>query len=544
MTNWTIGKRIVAGCASILVIVAILGGFAYTRLTNIRDHSDRISQQAFPGVQLISRAERNAILFGQLAYKHIGSEDAQDLARLEEDFRAVSADNDKVYAELNKLITAPKGKELLEKTITARAEYVKVRNDVLAVSRQSTNTALAYKMGRTQLDPASDRYMSNLESLGDFIRADADSATHGIQAGVQTSQLGIIIGLVLALVAGAGVSFLITRGATRILHRVAEALHSGSTQVSSAARQISASSQSLAEGASEQAASLEETSSSLEEISSMTNRNTENAEKANALAREARAAADTGATDMQAMAQAMNEIKASGDEIAKIIKTIDEIAFQTNILALNAAVEAARAGEAGMGFAVVADEVRNLAQRAAQSAKETAGKIEKSVSSTAKGVTITEKVSQSFQEILSKARQVDTLAAEVAGASREQSQGIGQVNTAVTQMNNVTQSTAASTEESASAAEELNAQAEALTQAVAELLQLVGGQHAKRKAAPDNLPASPGFKRAGVASGGIALARQAAVNGGANRPRPQQRPASATAGRTQEIPMDEDFRNF
>jgi len=175
------------------------------------------------------------------------------------------------------------------------------------------------------------------------------------------------------------------------------------------------------------------------------------------------------------MAAAMKEIKTSGDDIAKIIKTIDEIAFQTNILALNAAVEAARAGEAGMGFAVVADEVRNLAQRAARSAKETSAKIENSVTKTAQGVHISEKVAQSLKEIIVKVREVDELAAGVASASKEQSHGISQVNVAVAQMDQVTQSNAASAEESASAAEELNAQAASLKESVAGLLQLIGG---------------------------------------------------------------------
>jgi hypothetical protein len=184
---------------------------------------------------------------------------------------------------------------------------------------------------------------------------------------------------------------------------------------------------------------------------------------------------------MQAMTTAMSEIKTSSDEIAKIIKTIDEIAFQTNILALNAAVEAARAGEAGMGFAVVADEVRSLAQRAAQAAKETAVKIESAVTKTSQGVLISEKVVKSLQEIVTKARQVDELAGEVATASREQSQGIEQVNTAVSQMDKVTQSNAANAEESASASEELSAQAEAMKEAVRELLRLVDGNDAGRE---------------------------------------------------------------
>jgi methyl-accepting chemotaxis protein len=213
-------------------------------------------------------------------------------------------------------------------------------------------------------------------------------------------------------------------------------------------------------------------------MSSMTKRNTENAQRAKDLANQARVAGDTGAADMKQMIVAMDAIKTSSADIAKIIKTIDEIAFQTNILALNAAVEAARAGEAGAGFAVVADEVRNLAQRCAQAAKETAGKIEDAVQKSNRGAEISDKVARSLDEIVTKARQVDELAAEVASASQEQTQGITQVNLAVSEMDKVTQSNAANAEESASAAEELNAQADALKDAVSELLALVDGEAA------------------------------------------------------------------
>ena len=214
----------------------------------------------------------------------------------------------------------------------------------------------------------------------------------GLAAGNTLSAVMAVTGVSLGIL----LSYVLVRGVNRVLIRLSSALDDGSNQVASAAGQVSGLSQSLAEGASEQAASLEETSSSLEEMSSMTKRNTENAQKVNELARETRTAADTGASDMQAMAAAMSEIKTSSDDIAKIIKTIDEIAFQTNILALNAAVEAARAGEAGMGFAVVADEVRNLAQRAAQSAKETSSKIENAAGKTEQGVRLTEKVAKSL----------------------------------------------------------------------------------------------------------------------------------------------------
>jgi len=288
-------------------------------------------------------------------------------------------------------------------------------------------------------------------------------------------QMSVASAVVLLSVA---VWFFVARGLTRKIGTVTELLSSGVGQTTAAAGEISSASQSLAEGASEQAASLEETSASLEEMSSMTKRNADNAQNAKDLATGTRHAADTGFADMQAMSDAMNAIKASSDGISKIIKTIDEIAFQTNILALNAAVEAARAGEAGMGFAVVADEVRNLAQRSAEAAKETAAKIEDSIQKSENGVQISAKVAQGLQEIVSKVRQVDELVAQIATASKEQSLGIEQVNTAVSQMDKVTQANAASAEESASAAEELNAQAVTLNGIVADLQRLVGGANA------------------------------------------------------------------
>lgn len=285
----------------------------------------------------------------------------------------------------------------------------------------------------------------------------------------------VLVVLLVGLTAFAGLYSFVISNINGVLRRVADDLSKCSEETSGAAAQVSSASHSLAEGASEQAASLEETSSSLEELSSMTRHNAANVEKVNDLAKQARVAADKGADDMKAMSNAMQAIKASSDEVSKIVKAIDEIAFQTNILALNAAVEAARAGEAGMGFAVVAEEVRNLAQRSSTAAKESAAKIEGAIHNTAQGVNISSKVGQALQEILARVREVDQLAAEVTGASREQTQGLSQINTAVSQMDKVTQSNAASAEESASATEELNAQAMAMKESVAALLRLVCG---------------------------------------------------------------------
>jgi methyl-accepting chemotaxis protein len=336
---------------------------------------------------------------------------------------------------------------------------------------------------------------------------------------------------------------LTTRSISGVLHRAADKLSAGAEQTAAASGQVSAASQMLAEGASEQAASLEETSASLEEISSMTKRNAENAQTTKVLADLARVAADSGASDMQKMSLAMQDIKSSSDDISKIIKTIDEIAFQTNILALNAAVEAARAGEAGMGFAVVADEVRNLAQRSAQAAKETAAKIETAIAKTSQGVQMSEKVARSLAEIVTNARKVDELVAEIATASKEQNDGVAQVNIAVSQMDKVTQSNAASAEESASAAQELNAQAHVLRGVVGELLKLVGsanepistGDASAPKPAAADAPRKPAVAPAGKTSS----------NGhGRKSPAAVISLAAADSRKKSELPMEGDFTSF
>ncbi len=265
------------------------------------------------------------------------------------------------------------------------------------------------------------------------------------------------------------------RGVNRTLKRIALTLGEDANQTSGAAAQVSTSSQALSEGASSQAASLEETSASLEEMAAMTKHNADSALQAKQVSNLTRAAADTGVADMAAMKQAMDAVKASSNDISKIIKTIDEIAFQTNILALNAAVEAARAGEAGAGFAVVAEEVRNLAQLSAQSAKETAAKIEDSMKKSDRGVEISNRVAKSLAEIFDKARQMDGLVAEIAAASQEQTQGIDQLNIAVAQMDKVTQANAGTAEETAAAAEELTALAAGMQDRTKELHQLIGG---------------------------------------------------------------------
>lgn len=277
------------------------------------------------------------------------------------------------------------------------------------------------------------------------------------------------------LLIGAGAAFYYSgRHIVRPLQEEFRALTEGSQQVLMAAGQVSASARSLSQGATEQAASLEETSASMEEMASVTHRNAEHTQRAAGLMADVEDCVGQSNRALGDMVASMGSIRESSQQVAKIIATIDEIAFQTNILALNAAVEAARAGEAGMGFAVVADEVRNLAQRSAQAARDTTALIETSIENSRNGNQRVEDVAQSIVAITGCVAQVKGLIDEISTASRQQAQGIEQVSQAVTQMEKVTQTTAATAEEGAAASEELHAQAETAIGIVLELETLVG----------------------------------------------------------------------
>ena len=489
MNHWTIKKRIVAGFATILVLVAVLTVTSYGLLRQARDAAHFMTVDAMPGMDAMSQIKG---LVGDCQIdllRDLLAKTPEEHKKFRDAIEAGHEQRDKMRGAYDKSITTSEDRELFDKLKEAAAQYATLRSQLLDLidagkmdEAQQFNIASVRPSFLKYNQLVDQELMLNINNgnreTGQTVRA-TDKAMSNI-LGIST----------IVMILGAVIATLITSGLNKVLSQLALSMNDGSAQVASAAGQVSSSSQSLAEVSSEQAASIEETSSSLEEMSSMTKRNADNSRQANDLARQTRTAADKGATDMQAMSGAMAEIKKSSDDIAKIIKTIDEIAFQTNILALNAAVEAARAGEAGMGFAVVADEVRNLAQRSAQAAKETAAKIEGSISKTAQGVELSRQVAAALDEIVGKARQMDELAAEVATASKEQSQGTAQVNTAVGQMDKVTQTTAANAEECASAAEELNAQAQTMQAVVRELMQLVG----RKSAGAPKTPTAPKVK--------------------------------------------------
>ena len=283
-----------------------------------------------------------------------------------------------------------------------------------------------------------------------------------------------LLALIVATIAVAGLVVIVVRGATRQLRRSAADMRDGAEHVASAAAQVSTSAQALSLGASEQAASLEETSASMEQMAAMTSRSAANSQQVADVMAEVDATVTRSNAALTSMVSSMAAIEDSSHRVGKIIKTIDEIAFQTNILALNAAVEAARAGAAGMGFAVVADEVRNLAQRSAQAAKDTASLVETSLATSGEGAKSVAQVAQSIQAITAGVSRVKGLVEEVSAASHEQSQGIQQVSQAIARMERVTHNTAATAEENAAASEELSAQAEVAMSIVRQLQTMVG----------------------------------------------------------------------
>ncbi len=309
----------------------------------------------------------------------------------------------------------------------------------------------------------------------------------------RTSSLVLWVGgVVIVLMAGAFAwSAWTTTSVSRRLSEETVGLSDAADQVLRAAQEVARASQSLSQGATEQAASLEETSASMEEMASMTRQNAENSRSAAELMTEVDSHVKESNRVLGAMVSSMASIQDSSHQVARIIRTIDEIAFQTNILALNAAVEAARAGEAGMGFAVVADEVRNLAQRSAQAAKDTAKLIEASIANAGEGNRTVEQVATSISQMTESVQKVKGLVEEVSTASTQQAQGIDQVSHAVAQMEKVTQTTAATAEESAAAAEELNAQAETSMGMIGRIQKLAGST----RRAPQQGPSASPVKR-------------------------------------------------
>ena len=335
--------------------------------------------------------------------------------------------------------------------------------------------------------------------------AEAQAQWTGFRGALERSSVisGLVTAAVLAVITGLTVMILVRKQIAAPLDRVSASLRQSVGELGVTAGAISTASENLAAGAQSQAAALEQTSASVEETAAMAKRTADDAATTQEAATATRQAAQTAAGAMGEMSAHMQGIKTASANVAKILKTIDEIAFQTNILALNAAVEAARAGEAGAGFAVVADEVRNLAQRCAGAARETAGLVEQVTSQVNQGATISDQIGAHLRDILTKVEHEDALVRQIVQAAKEQGVGLAQINDTVATIDKVTQHNAAMSEETAGASEELRGHADRLNEEVAALLTLLHGTAARANAhvgAETGGTAAPGAGRAGARS--------------------------------------------
>lgn len=473
--KFSVGQKVFSVTLAAAIILGVVLTGVFHQFSLIRAGSDRVlllasALQTQQSADMMHDALRGDAIAAMLAARN--NNQAQ-LNEAEKDYREHAAD---IRARMDENQQRSLG-DVISAKLTAITplldRYLELTGKSLTLTRKDLPAAEA---NFTHLQDSFHEMEEAMAALSDAIESEAKLAHEASNGHFHSFKVVVSFlaggGLVILVILSAIVSRSIPRPFAEVIRKLGEAANANAES----SGLISQSSSTLAEGASEQAASLQETSASLEEISSMAKRNADSAKRANELTRQTRTAADAGTHDVEAMNHAMDAIKASSDGIAKIIKTIDEIAFQTNILALNAAVEAARAGEAGAGFAVVAEEVRALAQRSATAAKETADKIDDSVTKSRHGAEVCAKVASGLKEIATKSRQVDELVSEIATASSEQTQGIEQLNLAVSQMDKVVQASAARAEEGASVAHELISQSTALEQNILELSNLVGGK--------------------------------------------------------------------
>ncbi|MBL9167474.1 MAG: hypothetical protein JNN07_07005 [Verrucomicrobiales bacterium] len=497
LPRWRVPQRISLGFAALLAVLAGVGFAGYEGLHTALEGFKEFRTDA-------RHSNEGAAVLEQFLLMQIAAKDLM-LARSQETLNRYESHSQllrEALDEIEEQITEPdrhKTIKTIESQVEVHAGLLKELKTFAFAGKNAEATRINRQMG--ELGTLIEEEMEGLEAA--FL-ADQNEAGPRMQRQMTEAQAAIVSIGIAALALGAFLTWVISRSIVPPLREIASELLAGAEQTAAASAQVASASQTLAGGASQQAASLEETSAALEEIASMVKRSADSAKATKDLAAATKVSADSGVQSNQRLNESLDTIRSAAGEmrtavegirasslnVSKIIKTIDEIAFQTNILALNAAVEAARAGEAGLGFAVVADEVRNLAQRSATAAKETAVLIEAAVQQSAQGVTVNEKVvasvdtvataaqevGQTLGEIVGRVKEVDEQAAGIATAMTEQSTGIQQINLAISQLDKVTQANAACAEESASASEQLSSQAKAVNDAVTHLQTMVGGR--------------------------------------------------------------------
>jgi methyl-accepting chemotaxis protein len=472
----TLGKKLLGGFGVMLGLVLLLSAAALVALRNLNDDLDRAAKVTARKQYLAGGVNAGASEMASLARGSVLASVVGDKARSDEymqQFRGPQEQLQNALAELGRLTGGKEGGGILER-LGHQAASVRQAHDELrqAMSNQQLDTAL--QIFNQRLQPRLEGIAREASSLVD--QQNRDLAAASVESAAKSARIrNLTLGLAGLALAVGFVIFWMVRQANVGLQMLAVRMSQSAEKVATAAGQVSGASRSLAQGAAEQAASLEETSASTEEIASITRKNADHAlQVAGLMQDQERGASDVNQT-LDRTVEKMKEIDLSSNKIARIIKVIDEIAFQTNILALNAAVEAARAGEAGLGFAVVADEVRNLAQRCAQAARDTALLIEDSIATSKDGNARLDQMAGAVRSMTENSLRVKALVDEVNLGSQEQARGMDQISRAVLQMEKVTQRTAAGAEQSAAAGAQLDGHAGDLRTVVQEMRAMVGG---------------------------------------------------------------------
>jgi methyl-accepting chemotaxis protein len=471
----TIGKKIYLSFAGALGIGIVTAAVGFTTMGDLGQTIEKLVHDNARRQFLAGQMEfgvTNLLAIERGVEVRAFTKDTAATEGLNREFADAHVELMKNIQEFRPLIATEQGRKAIEDLTGAAESLVAFHQEVykLAVSGNADAAATVAKEKMAPIVQHAGQVAHGLLVLQSDLMVKVTDAT----AAEVTGDRRLMITMAVLLLLVGTVIIVVVRRINADLQRTAEELGESATQVASAAGQVASTSQSVAQGASEQAASLEETSSASEEIRAMSRESVAKTESAAGLVNHSQRTFGETNGKLEQMIVAMDGINSSSSKISKIIKVIDEIAFQTNILALNAAVEAARAGEAGMGFAVVADEVRNLAQRCAQAAGDTSSLIEESIAKSSDGKVKVDEVAAAIRRVADEAGQVKTLVEEVNAGSQAQTRGVEQVAQAVAQMEQLTQSSAASAEEGAAAAEELTAQSQAMKSVVDRLASMVG----------------------------------------------------------------------
>lgn len=471
----TFGKKLGICLGASVVLALALGTTAWMYLSSLSGRLDAALGVEVKKAETINDIRQNILgfRFGERGILLFTA--AKGAAKVEMSKKAFAESIGAVKSgidELRSLLTADDDRALLSELEAAVSEYARVQAQIPQMCA-SGRLQEAQKIDMEQLVAPGSRASKAADSLRTNQHGRDDKARNAAAVTVRNGRIAAGCLLLLYLLLAAAAAVVVARGTQSVQTKLGGFI-SGFEQIQAAIAQLSAGSAELAQNSSSSAASLEETSAAVQEISSMVKHNADNARLTAELMKTVDQRVDDGNLTLAEMVRSMSEINSSSEKISKIIRVIDEIAFQTNILALNAAVEAARAGEAGLGFAVVADEVRNLAQRSAQAAKDTAALIEESIAKSNEGSSKLNRVTEVISNITESTGKIKAFVEEAHAGSSEESRAIEEIARAVEQMNGMVQNNASTATESASATAQVTKQTDALNRTALELRAMMG----------------------------------------------------------------------